>query len=155
MANSMQHLPSNSPSVLESATLRDEREVEDLLQKIREARSEVVEKLTNLNTYAEALKQQCRRKPNELATPLIMFATAHMRLARATLQGVSRATLIERVVDRGKQELVEAQRFEEDRLKRELAREARDKAHKQVDRLTFPVDVDAIDELFGEVDSNA
>lgn len=147
-------MPTQTPFPLASESAA-EREVEDLLQRVRDARSEVVDKLRVLINCSESLKQSCRRNPTDLTSSLTLFASAHMRLARAALQGVSRVGLIERVVDRTKLEKVEAQRFEEERLARELARKSQVTAQKQVDRLTFPMDVDAIDELFGEVDSDA
>lgn len=134
---------------------REEREVEALIQKVREAKSEVMEKLLALGTCADALRQHGRRNHTDMSGALIMFATAHMRIAGAAIQGIRRTGPVDRVVDRAKSERTEAIRFEEERLVRENARKAREKAQRQVDRLTFPVDNDAIDELYGEVDSDA
>ncbi len=148
-------MPSSLPIPETSVNERQEREVEELIQKIREAKSEAMEKLLALGTCAEALRQHVRRNPTDMSSALIMFATAHMRIAGASIQGIRRTGPIDRVVDRAKSDRIEDIRLEEERLKRENSRKAREKAQQQVDRLTFPVDNDAIDELYGEVDSDA
>jgi hypothetical protein len=134
---------------------RQEREVEELIQKVREAKSEALEKLLTLGTCAEALRQHARRNSTDMSGALVMFATAHMRIAGAATQGIQRTGSIDRLIDRAKSDRIEEIRFEEERLVRENTRNAREKARQQVDRLTFPVDNDAIDELYGEVDSDA
>jgi hypothetical protein len=134
----------------ESNNEREEREVEELVQKVKEAKEEALEKLMALGTHAESLRQRVRRVASEMASPLVLYATANMRFAGAAVQGLRRTSGVDRIVERAKTNREENIRIEEERLKRDIARKAEKKAHQKVEQYTFPVDPGAVDELYGE-----
>lgn len=140
-----------------SAVEREKREVEELISKVREAKDEVRNKLIALGACSDELRQHVRRNPTDMSGAIGMFAMAHMRFANAAVQGIQRTSGVSRLVDRAKAEHDDTVRAEEDRLKRDVDRKAREKVQKQVERLTFPAvdEEDALDELYGKVESDA
>lgn len=150
-------MPNSLPSPESSAAEREQREVEELISKVREAKDEARNKLLTLGACAEELRQRVRRNPTDMSGPIGMFAMVHMRFANAAVQGIQRTSGVNRLVERAKAEHEDLVRVEEDRLKRDIARKAREKAQKQVESLTFPAvgEEDALDELYGEVNTDA
>lgn len=128
----------------------NEREVEALIGRIKEARQEVETSLTKLVALSEEMRARARRTPAEGSSSLVVFANAHLRFAGAARQGVTRTASMDRVLERAKSEKEELQRREAYERQRAEAR----KAQKQVERLVLPTD-DAFEELYGEVVDNA
>jgi hypothetical protein len=125
------------------------REVETLVEQIKEARREVEASLAKLTHLAEEMRGRARRSPDS-SSGLVVFANAHLRFAGAASQGMRRTASMDRVLDRAKAEKEELQQREAQDRKWAEARQAR----KQVERLVLPTD-DGFDELYGEVVTNA
>jgi flagellar biosynthesis chaperone FliJ len=148
-------MPENKPepNPLEALRQRAEeansREVETLIQQIKEARRDVEASLTKLTHLAEEMRGRARRSP-ETSSSLVTFATAHLRFAGAATQGMRRTASMDKFLDRAKAEKEETQRRETQERKWAEAYRAR----KQVERLVIPT-ADAFDELYGEVVNNA
>jgi hypothetical protein len=148
-------MPTQPPQVdpLEALRKRAEeannREVESLIGRIKEARQEVETALTRLTYLSDELRSRARRAP-ENSSSLVVYANAHVRFAGAASQGMRRTASMDRLLDRAKAEKEETQRREA--LERKWAESRR--VQKQVDRLILPTD-DAFSELYGEVVNNA
>lgn len=125
------------------------REVETLIEQIKEARREVEAGLAKLTHLADEMRGRARRTP-ESSPSLVVFANAHLRFAGAATQGMKRTASMDRVIDRAKAEKEESERRDAQERKWAATR----KAQKQVERLVLPAD-DGFEELYGEVVTNA
>lgn len=125
------------------------REVETLIEQIKEARRDVEASLAKLTHLADEMRGRARRSP-ESSPSLVVFANAHLRFAGAATQGMRRTASMDRVIDRAKAEKEELQRREAQERKWAEARQAR----KKVERMVLPTD-DAFEELYGEVVTHA
>lgn len=125
------------------------RDVETLIEQIKEARRDVESSLAKLTHLADEMRSRARRNP-ESSSSLVVFANAHLRFAMAASQGMKRTSSMDRVIDRAKAEKEEIQRRDAQDRKWSASR----KAQKQVERAILPTD-DAFDELYGEVVTDA
>jgi uncharacterized protein YgbK (DUF1537 family) len=124
-----------------------EKEIEDLIQQVLTARTEVETAVLKLSTASLALRDRVRRFRTDVGTQnRLVFANAYMRLSAAFAQGVKRVSTMNRMLDRVKVEQEEARRHEHDEAQWKLAREAK----KQATKLVEPSE-SAFDDVYGEV----
>lgn len=121
-----------------------------IIVRIHKARQDCEDAALRMHEAASELRDISRRNFDESSGAYINFASAHLRLAGAMVQGSKRTASMDRLLKNARREQEEARVREEDHRRQQEVR-----AHeKLVHNLGLPSD-DAFDELYGEIVTDA
>lgn len=121
-----------------------------VIARIHKARQDIEDAALRMHEAASELRDLSRRNFDETSGAYINFASAHLRLAGAMVQGSKRTASMDRLLKNARREQEEA-RVREDEHRRQQEVRAHEK---YVQKLSLPSD-DAFDELYGEIVTDA
>lgn len=135
------------PSIEEAV----ESEVEELVEQIRNVRTEVEAATAKLQELSSALRTKSRRGSLEGAAGYTMFSNAHLRLAGALAQAIRRTAPMDRFLKAAAAEREEAKQQAAREQERRAAREKQKQERAEASESRLPPTDNSFDELYGDL----